>query len=55
MDQRRRDPFAPVGAALIQKRFDEEAPRVAEDCDEEEDADANAGNLQALLAKSICS
>ena len=51
MRERGGDPFAPVVAALIEKRFDEEAARVAEDRHEEEDADADAGNLQALLAE----
>jgi len=51
MRERGGDPIAPVGAALIEKRFDEEAPGVAEDRDEEEDADAHAGDLQTLLAE----
>jgi len=33
----RGDPLAPVGAALIEKRLDEEASRVADHRDEEED------------------
>ena len=43
MRERGGDPFAPVGAPLIEKRFDEEAPGVAEDRDEQEDANAPAG------------
>ena len=51
MRERGGDPVTPVGAALIQKGFDEEAPRVTEYRNHEEDADAHAGNLQALLTE----
>ena len=47
----RGDPFAPIGAPLVEKCFHEQAPRVAEYGDQQEDAHAHAGNLQPLLAE----
>jgi hypothetical protein len=49
--ERRGDPLAPVRAALIEKRFDEEASRIAEHRDEEEDSHPHARDQQALLAE----
>ena len=51
MREGRRDALAPIVAALIEKRFDEEAARVAEHRDQEKDPDAHAGNRQPLLAE----
>jgi hypothetical protein len=51
MREGRRDAFAPIVPALIEKRFDEEAARVAEHRHQEKDPDADAGNLQPFLAE----
>src|SRR5439155_16794804 len=51
MGERRRDALAPIVATLIEKRFDEEAAGVTEHGDQQEDADAHAGNLQSLLTE----
>ena len=51
MRKRRSDPFAPIVAPLIEKRFHEQPTRVAQDGDEQEDAKAAAGDRQPLLAK----
>ena len=46
-----REAFAPVRAPLIEKRFDEQAPRIAEDGHEQEDAHPHPGDQQRLLAE----
>ena len=49
-----RDSLAPIVATLIEKRFDEEAARVAEDGDQQKDPDTDAGNPRRFWPKSIC-
>src|SRR5207244_5933180 len=51
MRERPRDPLAPIVAALIEKRFDKEATRVAEHGDQQKDPNAHARDRQALLAE----
>ena len=46
-----RDPLAPIVAALIEKGFDEEAPRVAEDRHQQEDPHRDARDRDRLLTK----
>ena len=56
MREGRRDALAPIVAALIEKRFDEEAARVAEHRDQEKDPDAARPPMRSRFwPKSICS
>ena len=52
MREGRRDALAPIVAPLIEKRFDEESPRVAEHGHQKKDADARRRPIeQPLLAE----
>jgi hypothetical protein len=51
MAKRCGDAFAPVVAALIEKRFHEEPTRVTEHRDQQKDAHGNSGDLDPLLPK----
>src|SRR5687768_12997396 len=51
MREGRGDTLAPIVTTLIEKRFDEEAARVAEYRDQQEDPDADPGDPQPLLAE----